>query len=544
MKRMLVVLLAVTLAGCFDSNDAPHEQVETPASPVVPAYRELDESILSQPVHAVGPAHNTYVPGAGEIKLFVEWFLPDDSQGPWPVILHSTPYSHLDRPTGGSGYIDYYVPRGYAVAIADVRGFGESEGCVEIWGENEQRDQALLVEWIADQPWSDGQVALIGVSYPGTTPIEAAVMAPPSLTTVVAVAGLTDPYFDWHYGGVPNSEPSGSPVAYFGIGGVVPLNVQGGPDWATAAAHGRCTSPPVVAESYRMDGLYTDFYAERNLSARVDNIKVPFLYSQGFTDSNVKPSQLLHFFNEIPTVKKGFFGQWAHSNPARPDWKVHELAWFDQWMKGIDTGILEGPVVEVISNLDTWRGDTQWPPEADVLELHLDARDMSLALEPVPAGQANVQSITTSPLPLDDGSTVLTFTSRPMPRDVTLAGVPELHFTAEIDQENVFWDAAMWSDGHRVSFGMLNAALRDGYTEYEPVPAGAVDYEMDFQPREWIVQEGEVLELTFMIQDAVAATNPEANAQVHATLFTGEGQSVLRLPVLDARSDVPLPWEE
>ncbi len=541
MRLLPLLLLSTALAGCLSGGDgsAP-EAPSDPAATAVPGYVAMDADALSQPVHAVGERLTTYVAGAGEVNLFVEWWLPDGGEGPWPTILHSTPYSHLDRPLGGTFYRDFYVERGYAVAVADVRGFGESGGCVTVWGPEEQQDQYDLVQWIAEQPWSDGNVGMVGVSYPGTTPIQAAVMAPPNLGAVVAVAGLTDPYFDWHFGGVPNGESSGSAGAYEGIGGVLPQNAAGGFAWATATARGGCTDPPVIAESYRTDGLYTSFYHDRNFSARVQNIEAPVLYSQGFTDGNVKPSQALNFFNEIPGVKKGFFGQWAHSNPQRPDWQLHELAWFDEHLKGIDTGILDGPVVEVVTNLDTWRGDTHWPPLGATPQSWFLHADGALSTQPAEADDLALQTRSTA---LDEGETLLVFQSAPLQEDLYLAGVPELRLTATIDQENAFWGAQLYDDDVRVSFAQRNSALRDSYETYRPVPVGeAVEYDMDFQPREWVAEAGSVLRLELRLLGPENTNNPEAQVEVQASVHAGETRLVL--PVLEGRPDQARPYED
>ena len=95
-----------------------------------------------------------------------------------PVVLISSPY--FGQTTASGDVDDYFAPRwlvdhGYAGAAVSLRGTGNSGGCLDFFGTSEQRDQALLVEWLAAKPWSNGRVAMYGLSYMGTTPWEAAI---------------------------------------------------------------------------------------------------------------------------------------------------------------------------------------------------------------------------------------------------------------------------------------------------------------------------------------------------------------------------------
>lgn len=567
---LLSLLLIGALAGCLGAT--PGAEVDTnDVGAGARDYVAIDESKLSKATFAVLPALDTRIAASIDgISLFAEVYLPD-GEGPWPTILHSTPYKHVDKAAGGlvfgDFYVNSYVPRGYAVVIADVRGFGDSEGCVEVWGPNEQQDQYDLVEWVAAQEWSDGKVGMIGVSYPGTTPIEAAVMAPPHLTTIVAMAGLTDPYFDWHFGGVPTGEsgPVGSSTAYQGIGAAAPIEPTADPvAWARASSQAGCGTPELVTGAWQDDSVYTEFYAERNFSARVKDIQASVLYTQGFTDGNVKPAQLLHFFNEIDAPKKGFFGQWAHRSPERDDYATFELAWFDHWLKGVDTGVMDGPVVEVLTNVDTWRSDDSFP-NATVprVPLHLDASDMSLRFDaPTTDGEASFVAdrrpgvgLAGPAAPVEEtirgrgaNEELVTFTSEALAEDLYLSGVVELDLQATMDAPNAYLMASLYEvrgdEWTQIAFGGLAAALRNGFTEYEAVPEGeVVAYRIKFQPREYIVEKGATLALSLYTVDAVNTQTTEAIGPTTVTILTGPTNgSALDLPALAERADLPLPW--
>jgi putative CocE/NonD family hydrolase len=553
-----LVLALVAFTGCIGAVDEPldAQDAEDEVEPTSEEYVPVDEQALSEPEHGIEPRVTERVSVTVDgVEIFVEYWLPD-GEGPFPTILHSTPYSHLDRPLQqiGEGNQDFFVPRGYAYVVADVRGFGESQGCVEVWGENEQADQADLVRWIAEQAWSDGNVGMIGASYPGTTPMEAAVQDPEGLEAIVATAGLTDPYYDWHYGGVPNGEsgPAGSPAAYQGIGSVLPLEATQGQAWAESVADTGCNTAQLVTEAYQSDGVYTDFYAERNLTQRVDQVNASVLYTQGFNDFNVKPSQMLNWFNDLDTEKKGIFGPWGHQYPPREDWNTMALAWFDEHLKDRDTRVMAGPTVEVHTNLDTWRSDQAFPTQrAEDRSLYVSGDGLTweapsegeVAFQPNRA-EATAESSTFGEAELADRVEV---TTGELAEDVYLSGTTWLDMDLTLEgADNAFLDATLYAvDGderREITYGQLNLALRHDVTSYEPVDQGErVDAPLRFQPVEHVVEAGEQLELVLEPVDHDESPTAEASQPVTVTLHTGEDATHLAMPLLEDRPDEQRP---
>ncbi len=114
-----------------------------------------------------------------------------------PVIVDAGPYyADGDDPVNvpahrlGGFLIENFVPHGYAVAQVSVRGTGDSGGCLDFMGPNEQRDLDAVVTWLGEADWSSGRVALIGRSYDGSTPFEAATFGNPHLATIVPISGI------------------------------------------------------------------------------------------------------------------------------------------------------------------------------------------------------------------------------------------------------------------------------------------------------------------------------------------------------------------
>ena len=107
-----------------------------------------------------------------------------DADGRFPALISASPYPRqiqdLGAPMGfiEAGATDFWVPRGYVHVIANLRGTGGSGGTFGFFDEQERHDVHDLVEWAAAQPWCDGNVGMLGISYFAMTQLEAAVEQP------------------------------------------------------------------------------------------------------------------------------------------------------------------------------------------------------------------------------------------------------------------------------------------------------------------------------------------------------------------------------
>ncbi len=128
------------------------------------------------------------IPMRDGIKLATELYFPENSEGPWPVILLRTAYSSKSQ----KSYGEFFSSHGFVVAIQDVRGQFKSGGDFELWN-NEKHDGYDAVEWIANQEWSSGKIGMVGGSYNGWVQLAAAAENPPHLVTVIPVVTMGDP---------------------------------------------------------------------------------------------------------------------------------------------------------------------------------------------------------------------------------------------------------------------------------------------------------------------------------------------------------------
>jgi uncharacterized protein len=133
------------------------------------------------------------IPMRDGVRLNATLYKPKDTQ-PTPAIFTLTPYIADGAHLGGI----YFTGHGFAFAAVDSRGRGNSEGIFEPFI-NEAQDGYDIVEWLANQPWCDGQVAMWGGSYVGYDQWVTLRETPPHLKTIVpaasAHAGLDFPFF-------------------------------------------------------------------------------------------------------------------------------------------------------------------------------------------------------------------------------------------------------------------------------------------------------------------------------------------------------------
>jgi putative CocE/NonD family hydrolase len=181
---------------------------------------------ISQPKYGIKVERNIWVPVRDGTKLSANVFKPD-AEGKFPGLLAMSGYGKEEQelllppqPLAKSAVWDgnieagdftEIVPRGYVHVIGDVRGIGASEG--EYIGgtpRQEAEDAHDVVEWIAQQPWCDGNVGMIGYSYYGGLQLKTAIQQPPHLKAIFPSHLTNDLYRDQVYsGGVLSLFPYG-----------------------------------------------------------------------------------------------------------------------------------------------------------------------------------------------------------------------------------------------------------------------------------------------------------------------------------------------
>lgn len=264
----------------------------------------------------------------------------------------------------------FWVPRGYVVINADLRGFFKSEGQGNLLTAAEGDDYHDLIEWAGMQPWSTGKVGLNGVSYLALSQWRAAETRPPHLAAICPWEGFTDVYRDLAMpGGIAEQ-------GFFHM-------------WASAVyKEGRY--PVDLRAEQAQHPLHDEFWDAR--VPDLSRIEVPALICGSFSDHNLHSGGSIEGFRRIGSRDKWLYthgsGKWAayYSDEAL----AYQARFFDCFLKGEDNGMRQVPPVRLEirasgSEVHAVAGVRDFPlPETRWTELHLH-RDGTLRYEPAEA---------------------------------------------------------------------------------------------------------------------------------------------------------------
>jgi predicted acyl esterase len=316
---------------------------------------------------------NVGVPMRDGIRLSANVFRPA-APGRYPTVLLRTPYNKGEDLTPN---FQSFVNHGYAVMVQDVRGRYQSAGVFEPVNQ-EVGDGDDTLNWIARQPWSDGNVGMYGGSYLGIAQWKLALAQNPHLKAIFPYVSGDDDYRDRFYspGGAmklghrllwvsDNLRASGYVPPAFGdfIWSLPERN-------ADAAATGHTVPLWQIASDHP---TYDKFWKEVSVREHLKDIHVP-VYSVGgwydnYVESDLDAFTLLHKSNPEDRI---MIGPWPHTFntpfanvsfgkdatvPLRPE----QIKWFDRWLKGTPAPEPGPPVRIFVMGVNKWRNEEDWP---------------------------------------------------------------------------------------------------------------------------------------------------------------------------------------
>ncbi len=351
-RSLFVSLTVILVAGCLGPKPTP-EPPTISDEPFKGSYPPRDGSIwpsdLKGPFEALPLEHVTAPSFDGTLLdgFLLRPKLPEGVLA--PILINSSPYLSTESDDSEA---DVWVENGYAVAKFSVRGTGNSGGCLDFFGADEQRDQVILVEWAAEQPWGSGYVGFFGGSYRGTTTLQAAVENPPALKAAIAVAPVPDLFtmMATPQGALWNQLPAQLGGAFTGIAAAPRLqgddqagHVQGTLARIAEGDVGRLC--PDVAQAFAQLQLEPTtsmrdaaFFKERDLRERLADIRTPLLYTDGYYDDQYFEGA--HVWYQVTGAPFEYItGPWPHALPSVEGDGGFEgtvmVPWFDFWLKGI-----------------------------------------------------------------------------------------------------------------------------------------------------------------------------------------------------------------
>src|SRR4051812_43564082 len=153
--------------------------------------------------HSVRVVETEWIPLSDGTRLAARAWLPEGA-GPVPAIVEYLPYRLSDGTQAGDHQqMGWFAGHGYAAVRVDIRGTGNSGGIIEDeYSEQEQLDGLDVIAWLAEQPWCDGHVGMVGTSWSGFNGLQLAARTPPALGAVISIYASDDRYADdVHYRG-------------------------------------------------------------------------------------------------------------------------------------------------------------------------------------------------------------------------------------------------------------------------------------------------------------------------------------------------------
>ena len=516
------------------------------------------------------------IPMPDGIQLAADLYMPADIPAGehLPVLLEYTPYRKND--SRGSKYrmYTYFVKRGYVVARVDIRGTGNSQGRTipYEYSEIELSDGDAVIAWLAKQDWSNGNVGMFGISWGGFNSIQMAVRKPPALKAFVALMATEDLYQeDVHYmDGIIHID---SWMMSHDLSNAMP----GAPefrldeDWL----RNRFEVEPSVFTYMReqRDGSFWDRASARD---KYEQIQIPGYYIGGWYDGyrDSPPRMLEH----VKAPVKAMIGPWDHYYPhnawpaPQVEWRHEAVRWFDQWLKGIDTGILDeprfavyvrdwhppGPGVDEIPG--HWRWEEGWPIERSVTKTFYAGQDHGLSSSPSAqathslkykpsvglAGGGPVMwwgNIPPDQQSMDDYS--LIYDSHPLDSPLEILGMPRAILKVSADVSRANWvvricDVAPDGSVTQVGGAAFNGTHRKSAREPEDlIPGKVFPLEIEMHFTSWVFPKGH--RIRFAINNAQWPMLWPTPYQMTTTLAIGgvEGARV-ELPVVPP-ADRPVP---
>jgi len=550
---------------------------------------------LSQPKYTMKVKKDLAVPVRGGIKLAADVYYPD-APGKFPALIGFSPYGKEmqklpigDYPTdtkfgnGGieSGQSEYFVSRGYVHILADCIGTAHSEGSYRVFTKAEFETAADLIEWTARQPWCDGNIGLLGMSYFAMIQYGIAAQRPPHLKAIFPHDAAADIYRHWGYhGGILDLGFCHHWWPQVLIQKLERMDLEGEELQQTIelAKH----NPDIQSWPYAYCALcYPEknqhlfdllvhpydgpFYWERSGYTKLDRINVPAYLLSRWTAWSIHLPGAFEAYAGINAPKKlmimipesgiGFNRPW-HEN--------HDLVlrWYDHWLKGINTGIMdELPITILVQGTNQYRYESEWPlARTQWTKFYL--HDGLVLNQSGPETTEHSVAFSNKPR-LKPGQPVpcLKFTTAPLTQDMEVTGPSALYLYASLSTDDADWmielrDVDPTGEERLVSMGWLKASHREldetkskPYQPYHPhsrsipiTPGRVYEYAIEIRETSMVFKQGHKLELVIKGQDApwegkeyfrdVFWHLPRTTETIHTIYHSLEYASYLLLPII------------
>lgn len=496
--------------------------------------------------------------------LVADIFRPD-GKGKFPALLAMSPYGKAiqsmplpPQPPGSPFYFpsieagdpEYLVSRGYAHVIADIRGVGESGGEYRGWmSKQEAEDGHDLVEWIARQSWCDGNIGMVGISYFGCIQLHVAAEQPPHLKAIMPFNAPADFYRECTYHGGMLQMFFHHLYGTSALGNSVSVLIKEkqveelkrlveaakeNPDITSDTEIYRILANPKRSPCFFdiiMQPTDGPFYWERSAYRKYNKIKIPCYLSSGWWAYGHMHLRgvIQNYLGIKAPVKLMINKPTVLDCPLPREYNEEVVRWYDYWLKGIGTGIMDEPPVKLfVMGANQWRFEHEWPLARTQWTKFYLRRWQKLSSRPEEIfGRPDY--FVQQPLSETDEVKSVSYTTLPMSEDTEATGPIALQLYAEIDTDDTNWIIALkdLSPGGlevELSRGWLKASHRavdeskskpfqpyHHHLKPEPVVLGKIyHYAIELSPISNLFKEGHRIKLVIASLDHAKAMVPSA----------------------------------
>jgi putative CocE/NonD family hydrolase len=453
---------------------------------------------------------NEWIPMRDGVRLAARLWIPEGAaEHPVPVVWEYLPYRLWDdlRWRDDKTAVNL-APYGVAFVRVDIRGTGNSEGVmVDEYDVPELTDGVQIIAWLARQSWSNGSVGMRGISWGGINALQIAAMRPPELKAIMPMGCVVNRYTDdAHYmGGAYGEENMGWGSSFKGHMAAPPDPKVVGPNWE-ALWRQRLEATPSIMRTWTTHQTYDAYWKRGSIATDYGAINCPVYVVDGWGDpyENV----IGELLESLKVPRKGLIGPWGHifpnlATPLGLDWPYEEVRWWQQWLEGVDTGIMDEPMLRVymMYKADSeafpdevpgrWVAETAWPsPRIESKSLCLDAGGR-LSAHPGSnehvkyvgdkiVGLTKPQWVYGRPTEFEQGPddrNSLTFDSEPLAHDLEILGYPSAKIRVSADVPvaqlgvrltEVTPDGKSWL----VTYNVLNLTRRNSLEKPTALKAG------------------------------------------------------------------------
>lgn len=553
---------------------------------------EIDwHELVSQPQYQMRIEEDIFVPMRDGECLCCDIYRPD-AEGKFPALLSYTSYgkdlqklpcpphpSDYVRGTGGheAGMSEYFVPRGYVHIIVEARGIGKSGGQDVDAEQKGNADGYDIVEWIAKQPWCNGNVGMLGMSGFALIQYNVAFLNPPHLKAIFLFEAFTDVYrHSYYHGGIlsyyfllhlqnlfPSRLAESESSREFSKEQLESIiqdlrnneDIRGVPYLyiLTMAPHKNPRLFDALTHPY--DG---PFYQVRSAYTKFDRIKVPCYFLSRWNGWAVHLPGAFDGYMNVNTPKKLMITTTDNIGGFDRPWHEHHdvvLRWYDHWLKGVDTGVMNEPPIRIlVQGINEWRYEGEWPlARTKWTKFYL--RGGGVLSQVPPSNNESPTSFTNTPwAQQSDPIPSVKYMTKPLSEDVEVTGPSALYFYASLSSQDANWFITIKDidiDGLEkvVSKGWLRASHREldeskskpykpfhPHTRSLPIEPGKVyDYLIDIRETSNVFKTGHRIQLEIAGEDRLEGIwyhLPNMRETQHIIYNSHEYLSYLLLPIV------------